>query len=88
MFFPSFFLKRGYVYPLSRTRRMWIQYSGLLVQNISFIAASILVLSVLGILSGAKIGFMSEGDISLGILLCFWMGSGSDTGIAVVAIQI
>ena len=71
MFFPSFFLKRGYVYPLSRTRRMWIQYSGLLVQNISFITASILVLSVLGILSGTKIGFMSEGDVSLGILRVF-----------------
>ena len=68
MLSPSFFLKRGYVYPLSRTRRMWIQYSGLLVQNISFITASILVLSVLGILSGAKIGFVSEGNISLGIL--------------------
>ena len=71
MIFPSFFLKRGYVYPLSRTRRMWIQYSGLLVQNISFITASILVLSVLGILSGAKIGFVSEGDSSLGILRVF-----------------
>ena len=71
MFFPSFFLKRGYVYPLSRTRRMWIQYSGLLVQNISFITASILVLGVLGILSGAKIGFVSKGDISLGILRVF-----------------
>ena len=68
MLFPSFFLKRGYVYPLSRTRRMWTQYCGLLVQNISFIAASILVLGVLGILSGAKIGFVSEGDISLRIL--------------------
>ena len=68
MLSPSFFLKRGYVYPLSRTRRMWTQYCGLLVQNISFIAASILVLGVLGILSGAKIGFVSEGDISLRIL--------------------
>ena len=66
--FPSFFLKRGYVYPLSRTQRMWIQYGGLLVQNISFITASILVLGVLGILSGAKIGFVSEEDISLRIL--------------------
>ncbi len=71
MLFPSCFLKRGYVYPLSRTRRMWIQYSGLLVQNISFITASILVLGVLGILSGAKIGFVSEGDVSLGILRVF-----------------
>lgn len=68
IFFPAFFLKRGYVYPLSRTQQMCIQYSGLLVQNISFIAASILVLGVLGILSGAKIGFVSEGDISLRIL--------------------
>ena len=64
---PSF-LKSGYVYPLSRTQRMWIQYCGLLVQNISFFAASILVLGVLGILAGAKIGFVSEGDISLRIL--------------------
>ena len=71
MFFPSFFLKRGYVYPLSRTRRMWIQYSGLLVQNISFLTASIIVLGVLGILAGSKIGFVSEGDISLGILRVF-----------------
>ncbi|MCE2435621.1 MAG: hypothetical protein J4F29_22290, partial [Candidatus Latescibacteria bacterium] len=68
MLLPSFFLKRGYVYPLSRTRRMWIRYSSLLVQNISFIAASILVLGVMGILSGTKIGFVSEGDISLRIL--------------------
>ena len=60
-------LKRGYIYPLSRTQRMWIQYCGLLVQNISFLAASILVLGVLGILSGAKIGFVSEGDMSLEI---------------------
>ena len=66
-----FFLKRGYVYPLSRTQRMWIQYCGLLVQNISFFAASILVLGVLGILAGAKIGFVSEGDISLRILCVF-----------------
>ena len=68
LFMPPISLKRGYVYPLSRTRRMWTQYCGLLVQNISFIAASILVLGVLGILSGAKIGFVSEGDISLRIL--------------------
>ena len=71
MLFPSFFLKRGHVYPLSRTQRMWIQYSSLLVQNISFIASSILVLGVMGILAGAKIGFVSEGDISLGILRVF-----------------
>lgn len=68
IFLPSFFLKRGYVYPLSRTQRMWIQYCGFLVQNISFITASILVLSVLGILAGIKVGFVSEGDISLRIL--------------------
>ena len=71
MLFPSFFLKRGYVYPLSRTRRMWIQYCGFLVQNISFFVVSILVLGVLGILAGAKIGFVSEGDISLRILCVF-----------------
>lgn len=71
MLFSSFFLKRGYVYPLSRTQRTWIQYCGLLVQNISFFAASILVLGVMGILAGAKIGFVSEGDISLGILRVF-----------------
>ena len=71
MLFPSFFLKRGYVYPLSRTQRIWIQYCGLLVQNISFIAASILVLGVLGTLAGAKIGFVSEGNISLVILRVF-----------------
>ena len=64
----SSFLKRGYVYPLSRTQRMWIQYCGFLVQNISFFAASILVLGVLGILAGIKVGFMHEGDISLRIL--------------------
>ena len=69
--FPSFFVKRGYVYPLSRIQRMRIQYCGLLVQNISFIAASIIVLGVLGILSGAKVGFVSEGNISLGILRVF-----------------
>ena len=63
-----FFLKRGYAYPLSRTQRMWIQYWGFLVQNISFVIASILVLGVLGILAGAKVGFMHEGDISLRIL--------------------
>ena len=68
IFFPSFFLKRGYVYPLSRTQRMWIQYCSFLVQNISFIIASILVLGVLGILAGIKVGFVSEGDISLRIL--------------------
>ena len=66
-----FFLKRGYVYPLSRTQRMWIRYCGLLVQSISFFAASILVLGVLGILAGAKVGFMHEGDISLRILCVF-----------------
>ena len=71
IFFSAFFLKRGYVYPLSRTQRMRIQYCDLLVQNISFIAASILVLGVLGILSGAKVGFVSEGNISLGILRVF-----------------
>ena len=59
------------MYPLSRTQRMRIKYCGLLVQNISFIAASILVLGVLGILSGAKVGFVSEGNISLGILRVF-----------------
>ena len=32
-----FFSKRGYVYPLSCTQRMWIQYWGFLVQNISFV---------------------------------------------------
>ncbi len=37
----SFFLKRGYVYPLSRAQRMWIQYCGLLVQNISFFLGSV-----------------------------------------------
>ena len=68
-------LKKGYVYPLSRTQRMWIRYSSLLVQNISFFAASILILGVLGILAGAKIGFVSEGDISLRILcvLGWWV---------------
>ena len=63
-----FFLKRGYVYPLSRTQRMWIWYCGFLVQNISFFIVSTLVLGVLGILAGAKIGFVSEGNISLRIL--------------------
>ena len=66
-----FFLKRGYVYPLSRTQRMWIWYCGFLVQNISFFIISTLVLGVLGILAGAKIGFVSEGDISLRILCVF-----------------
>ncbi len=75
VFIPPISLKRGYVYPLSRTQRMWIRYSSLLVQNISFFAASILVLGVLGILAGAKIGFVSEGDISLRILcvLGWWV---------------
>ena len=54
---------------------MWIRYSSLLVQNISFFAASILVLGVLGILAGAKIGFVSEGEVSLRILcvLGWWV---------------
>ena len=75
IFIPHISLKKGYVYPLSRTQRMWIRYSSLLVQNISFFAASILVLGVLGILSGAKIGFVSEGNISLRILcvLGWWV---------------
>ena len=68
MLLVSFELKRGYIYPLSRTQRMWIHYCGLLVQNISFVAASILVFGVLGILAGIKVGFVSEGDISLRIL--------------------
>lgn len=68
MLLVSFELKRGYIYPLSRTQRMWIHYCGLLVQNISFVAASILVFGVLGILTGIKVGFVSEGDISLRIL--------------------
>ena len=67
--YTSFSLKKGYVYPLSRTQQMWIQYCGLLVQNISFFI--VLVLGVLGILAGAKIGFVSEGDISLRILCVF-----------------
>ncbi len=71
LFIPPTSLKRGYVYPLSRTQRMWIRYSSLLVQNISFFVASILVLGVLGILAGAKIGFVSEGDISLRLLCVF-----------------
>ena len=68
-------LKRGYVYPLSRTQRMRIRYSSLLVQNISFFAVSILVLGVLGILAGIKVGFVSEGDMSLRILcvLGWWV---------------
>ena len=75
IFIPPISLNKGYVYPLSRTQRMWIRYSSLLVQNISFFAASILVLGVLGILAGAKIGFVSEGDISLRILcvLGWWV---------------
>ncbi len=75
LFIPPTSLKRGYVYPLSRTQRMWIRYSSLLVQNISFFVASILVLGVLGILAGAKIGFVSEGEVSLGILcvLGWWV---------------
>ncbi len=67
--YTSFSLKRGYVYPLSRSQQMWIQYCGLLVQNISFFI--VLVLGVLGILAGAKIGFVSEGNISLRILCVF-----------------
>ena len=75
LFIPPISLKRGCVYPLSRTQQMWIRYSSLLVQNISFFAASILVLGVLGILAGAKIGFVSEGNISLRILcvLGWWV---------------
>ena len=75
LFMPPTSLKRGYVYPLSRTRRMWIRYSSLLVQNISFFVASILVLSVLGILAGIKVGFVSEGDMSLEIfcVLGWWV---------------
>ena len=75
LFIPPISLKRGYVYPLSRTQRMWIRYSSLLVQNISFFATSILVLGILGILAGAKIGFVSEGNISLRILcvLGWWV---------------
>lgn len=75
LFIPPTSLKRGYVYPLSRTQRMWIRYSSLLLQNISFFAASILVLGVLGILAGTKIGFVSEGDMSLEIfcVLGWWV---------------
>ena len=75
LFMPPISLKRGYIYPLSRTRRMWIRYSSLLVQNISFFVASILVLGVLGILAGIKVGFMSEGDMSLEIfrVLGWWV---------------
>lgn len=75
LFIPPTSLKRGYVYPLSRTRRMWIRYSSLLVQNISFFVASILVLSVLGILAGIKVEFVSEGDMSLEIfcVLGWWV---------------
>lgn len=71
LFIPPTSLRRGYVYPLSRTQRMWIRYSSLLVQNISFFVASILVLGVLGILAGIKIGFVSEGEVSLRILCVF-----------------
>ncbi len=75
LFISPISLKWGYVYPLSRTQRMWIRYSSLLVQNISFFVASILVLSVLGILAGIKVGFASEGDISLEIfcVLGWWV---------------
>ena len=75
LFIPPISLKRGYIYPLSRTQRMWIRYSSLLVQNISFFATSILVLGILGILAGVKVGFVSEGDISLRILcvLGWWV---------------
>ena len=75
LFMPPISLKRGYIYPLSRTRRMWIQYSSLLVQNISFITASILVWGVLGILAGIKVGFVSEGNMSLEIfcVLGWWV---------------
>ena len=71
LFIPPTSLRRGYVYPLSRTQLMWIRYSSLLVQNISFFVASILVLGVLGILAGIKIGFVSEGEVSLRILCVF-----------------
>ncbi|MDE2724132.1 MAG: hypothetical protein F4Y39_17030 [Gemmatimonadetes bacterium] len=75
LFIPPISLKRGYAYPLSRTQRMWIRYSSLLVQNISFFVASILVLGVLGILAGIKVGFVSEGDMSLEIfcVLGWWV---------------
>ena len=64
----SFSLKRGYVYPLSRNQQMWIRYCSLLVQNVSFFLASALLLSALGALAGAKIGFASEGGVFLGVL--------------------
>ena len=75
LFIPPISLKRGYIYPLSRTRRMWIRYSSLLVQNISFFVASILVLGILGILAGIKVEFVSEGDMSLEIfrVLGWWV---------------
>ena len=47
---------------------MWIRYCSLLVQNVSFFLASALLLSVLGALAGAKIGFASEGGVFLGVL--------------------
>ena len=64
--FSAFSLKKGYVYPLSRNRQMWIRYCGLLVQSVSFFIASALLLGVLGVLAGAKIGFAS--DVFLGVL--------------------
>ena len=75
LFIPPISLKRGYIYPLSRNQRMWIRYSSLLVQNISFFVASILVLGILGILAGIKVEFVSEGDMSLEIfrVLGWWV---------------
>ena len=75
LFMPPISLKRGYIYPLSRNQRMWIRYSSLLVQNISFFVASILVLGILGILAGIKVEFVSEGDMSLEIfrVLGWWV---------------
>lgn len=64
--FSAFSLKKGYVYPLSRNRQMWIRYCGLLVQSVSFFFATALLLGVLGVLAGAKIGFAS--DVFLGVL--------------------
>ena len=64
--FSAFSLKKGYVYPLSRNRQMWIRYCGLLVQSVSFFLSSALLLGVLGVLAGAKIGFAS--DVFLGVL--------------------
>ena len=75
LFIPPISLKRGYIYPLSRTQRMWIRYCSLLVQNISFFAASILVLGILGILAGIKVGFVSEGNISLEYFVSLGGGS-------------